>query len=152
MPSIVETLINPNTLINPDSLPEILNINFNQLLLDTTNEFDKNDSNFFALKKNLNTNILKLYNAHTMLTADSSILSDNLANIKEQLNTLKINNVSLKSELDRMYDVGNDSVELINDYKELYNINYSRNWGMFLSILFSCYLLSTIFKSKQITL
>lgn len=152
MPSIVETLANPNDLINPDYLTEMMTINYNQLILDASNAFNTNSSNFLTLKGNLNTNILNLFNAYTVLTADSSILTNNLANIKDQLNTLKTNNVSLKRELDHIYDVGNESAELINDYKELYNINYSRNWGMFLSILFSCYLLSTIFKSRQITI
>jgi len=152
MPSIVETLANPNDLINPDSLTEMLNINYNQLLLDATNAFNSNSSNFLTLKSNLNTNMLNLFNAYTVLTTDSSILTDNLANIRDQLNTLKINNNALKGELSRMYDIGRDSTELIHDYKQLYNINYSRNWGIFLSILFSCYLLSTIFKSRQITI
>lgn len=152
MPSIVKTLVNPNDLINPDSLTEMLNINYNPLLLDASNAFNEKSSIFLTLKSNLNKNILNLFNAYTVLGTDSSILTDNLANIKDQLNTLKINNVSLKKELDRIYDIGKDSTELINDYKELYNINYSRNWGMFLSILFSCYVLSMIFKSKQITI
>lgn len=152
MPSIVKTLVNPNDLINPGSLTEMLNINYNQLLLDASNAFNAKSSNFLTLKSNLNTNILKLFNVYTALTTDSSILTDNLANIKDQLNTLKINNVSLKKELDRIYERGKDSEELINDYKDLYNINYSRNWGMFLSILVSCYVLSAMFKSRQITI
>jgi hypothetical protein len=152
MPSNVETLVNPNDLINPDSLTEILNFDYNQLLIDTTNAFNTNSSTFLTLKSNLNTNILNLFNTYTELSTDSSLLTDNLANIKDQLNTLKTNNTSLKEELNRIYDIGNDSNELINDYKQLYNINYTRNWGMFASIIFSCYLLSTIFKSRQITI
>jgi hypothetical protein len=152
MPSIVETLVNSNDLINPDSLTEMLNINYNQLLIDTANAFNTNSSNFLTLKSNLNTNILNLLNAYTTLSTDSSLLTDNLANIKDQLNILKTNNTSLKGELEHIYDIGKDSNELINDYKQLYNINYSRNWGIFLSIIFSCYLLSTIFKSRQITI
>ena len=109
MPSIVKTLVNPNDLINPGSLTEMLNINYNQLLLDASNAFNAKSSNFLTLKSNLNTNILKLFNVYTALTTDSSILTDNLANIKDQLNTLKINNVSLKKELDRIYERGKDS-------------------------------------------
>ena len=95
---------------------------------------------------------MNLFNAYTVLTTDSQLLTDNLANIRDQLNTLKINNKALKGELSHMYDIGRDSTELINDYKQLYNINYSRNWGILLSIVFSCYLLSTIFKSRQMTI
>ena len=152
MPSIVETLVNPNDLISPDSLTKLLNINYNQLQTDATTAFYANSSNFLTLKSNLNKNILNLFNAYTKLMTDSSLLANNLANVEDQLDTLKINNKSLKGELDHMYDVGNGSSELINDYKQLYNISYSRNWGLFLSIIFSCYMLSTIFKSRQITL
>jgi|LakMenEpi03Aug12_release.lakeMendotaPanAssembly.Ray.scaffolds.fasta_scaffold1075606_1 hypothetical protein len=152
MTFIVETFINPNDLINPDSLIEIMNINFNQLLIDTANAFNTQSSNFLTLKSNLNTNILNLFNAYNTLSTDSTRLTSNLTNIKAQLDTLKINNISLKEELAHMYEMSEGSSELINDYKQLYNINYTRNCGIFLSIIFSCYVMSTMFTSKRITL
>lgn len=150
MPFVVETLSNPDVLLRPDSLMEMLNINYNQLLIHATNAFKTKKSNFLTLKNNLNTNIMNLFQAYTTLTQYSTLLTDNLANIKDQLDTLKINNRALKQELDHMYDIGYDSNELINDYKRLYNINYSRNWGILLSIFFACYLLSTMFVQKKI--
>jgi hypothetical protein len=149
----VETFINPKDLINPNSVKELLHINYNQLLIDTANALiNKNTELFLSSKKNVNAYILNLVNAYTTLTADSMRLSNNLINIKEQLNTFKINNVALKEELEHMYEMSEGSSELINDYKQLYNINYTKNWGILLSIIFSCYVMSTIFKSKPITL
>lgn len=149
----VETFINPKDLINPNSVIELLHINYNQLLIDTANALiNKNTELFLSSKKNVNAYILNLVNTYTTLTADSMRLSNNLINIKEQLNTFKINNVALKEELEHMYEMSEGSSELINDYKQLYNINYTKNWGILLSIIFSCYVMSTIFKSKPITL
>jgi hypothetical protein len=152
MTFIVETFVKPNDLIKPDSLAKMLNINYTQLLIDATNEINTNSSNFLSLKRKANTLILSLFDAYTQLQADSARLADNLTNIKEQLDTLKINNVSLKAELAHMNEISDGSSELINNYKELYNINYTRNWGILLSIIFSCYVMSTMFKSKPITL
>ena len=152
MPFIVETFINPNDLKNPNSLTEMLNIDYNQSLIDVTNAFTLNSSNFLTLKSNINTQIVNLFNAYTTLVDNSARLATNLTNIKAQLDTLKINNDTLKEELAHMYELSEGSGELINDYKQLYNINYTKNWGILLSIIFSGYVLAAMFKSKPITL
>ena len=151
----VETFIKPTDLINPDSLTELAQFNDNELLTQLINAFSDEFSDpiyLLQLKRKINTRILNLFDAYTTLAADSLRLATNLTNIKSQLDTLKINNVSLKEELAHMYEISDGSSELINDYKQLYNINYSRNWGIFLSIIFSCYVMTTMFKSKSITL
>ena len=148
MPFTLETLPNPNDLINPDSLSTMLNINYNQTLIDATNAFDSNSENFVTLKSTLNLYVSNLFEKYNTLIADSQLLPSNLTSLKSQLDTLKINNESLKQELDHIYELGDGSDELINDYKQVYNINYTRNWGIFASIFFSWYMLSTIFKSK----
>jgi hypothetical protein len=154
MTFIVETFTNPNKLMNPDSLKRILNINYNELLTELIDAFSGEYAlkERVQLKRNVNTFILNLFDAYSNLVTDSSQLTTNLTNIKAQLDTLKLNNVSLKEDLARMYEISEGSSVLIDDYKQLYNINYTRNWGIFLSIIFSCYLMSTMFKSKSITL
>ena len=159
MTFIVETFINPNELMNPNSLTKFVQADYNQLLTELTQAYDEEFSddsytinNRLQLKRNVNTIILNLFDAYTTLTADSTRLSNNLTNIKAQLDTFKINNVALKDELAHMYELSEGSSELINDYKQLYNINYTRNWGIFLSIIFSCYVLTTMFRSKPITI
>ena len=159
MTFIVETFTNPNNLMNPDSLTRILNINYNELLTELTDAFSGKFAgdpdtlkNRIQLKRNVNTFILNLFDAYANLSTDSSQLTTNLSNIKAQLDTLKINNASLKEELARMYEISEGSSVLIDDYKQLYNISYTRNWGIFLSIIFSCYVMSTMFKSKTIAL
>ena len=159
MTFIVETFINPNKLINPNFLTELVNINYNELLTQLTNEFSDEFSGASSslkyrlqLKRNINTQVLNLFDAYTSLVADSPRLTTNLTNIKVQLDNLKDNNALLKEELEHLYELSEGSSELINDYKQLYNINYTRNWGILLSIVFSCYVMSIMFKSKPITL
>ena len=152
MTFIVETFINPNDLITQELLT-IRSENFQKLLSDVIYAKNiNNKSNFVSLKNKLNTRILELFNAYSTLVKDSELLTNNVTNIKTQLNTFKINNLALKEELDRMYDMSEGSSELINDYKQLYNMNYTRNWGLFMSILFSCLVMSIIFKKRQITI
>ena len=159
MTFIVETFINPNELINPDSLTENLHVDYNKLLTDLTQSYgDEFSDNSYTLKyrlqlkSNINALIVRLFDAYTTLASDSGRLTNNLTNIKAQLDTLKNNNASLKYELAQMSEMSEGSNELINDYKHLYNINYTRNWGIFLSIIFSCYIMSTMFKSKPLTI
>jgi hypothetical protein len=149
MTFIVETFKNPDELITPELL-SIRFVNFQQLL--TQLSAAKNNPNFVELKTQLNLRILELFDGYTTLVKDSDLLINNITNIKTQLNTFKLNNVTLKEELARMYELSEGSSELINDYKQLYNLKYTRNWGIFLSILFSCYVMSIIFKTKQITI
>lgn len=152
MTFIIETFINPHDLITPELL-SIRFENFQKLLSDVIDAKNKNNkTNFVSSKNKLNTRILELFDAYSTLVKDSTLLSNNIINIKTQLNTFKINNVALKEELERMYDLSEGSNELINDYKQLYNINYTRNWGIFMSIIFSCYIMSIIFRKKQITI
>ena len=155
----VETFINPNELINPNSLSGVLAIDYAALLTQLINAFSEESggaSSFIKdrlqLKRNVNTYISNLFDAYTALVADSTRLSTNLTNIQTQLNNFKNNNDALKEELAHMYELREGSSELINDYKQLYNINYTRNWGIFVSIIFSCYVMSAMFKSKPITL
>jgi hypothetical protein len=159
MTFIVETFINPNEFMKPNSLIKFLRIDYNNLIRELTQSYKyRFRSNSFALnyrlklKRNINKIMLDLFDAYTRLVADETRLSNNLTTIKAQLDTFKINNVELKEELARMYELSDGSSELIHDYKKLYNINYTKNWGIFLSIIFSCYVLYTMFKSKPITL
>ena len=154
MTFIVETFIYPNKLVNPNSFTQIVDIDYYQLITDLTDAFSDSYTlnNRIQLKRTVNTYVLNLFDAYNKLAADSVRLTDNLTNIRTQLDTLKINNVSLKDELAHMYEMSEGSIELINDYKQLYNINYTKNWGIFMSIIFSCYVMSIMFKSKPITL
>ena len=159
MTFIVETFIHPKDLIKPDSLTKLLYIDYNEAITELTKAFndilgvDSYPVKYrLELKYNVNALILRLFDAYTTLVADSTRLSTNLTNIKAKLDTFKLNNVALKDELARMYELSEGSSELIHDYKLLYNINYTRNWGIMLSIIFSCYVMSTMFKSKPITI
>ena len=51
----VETFINPKELINPNSVIELLHINYYQLLIETANALiNKNGEIFLSYKKNVN--------------------------------------------------------------------------------------------------
>ena len=58
-------------------------------------------------------------------------------------------NRELKRKLGIIEQNGNSSEELIDDYSEMYDMGYLRNWGLFLSILVVGISISKIYKPSN---
>jgi hypothetical protein len=56
-------------------------------------------------------------------------------------------NVELKKKLGMVIDKNNAATEMIYNYKQMYNENYLRNWGLFLSITICIYTISKVYKN-----
>ena len=71
-----------------------------------------------------------------------------------QLNTLikkeKETNTEFKKQLGIVESTNNSAYEMINDYKEIYNIKYLRNWALILSTFLSIYTISIVFKKQGV--
>ena len=70
--------------------------------------------------------------------------------IKIQINQLKTQNAKLKHSVVILEQGVSSTDELIDNYKDYYEISYLRNWGLFLTILASWGIMSVIFKPRQI--
>jgi len=59
-------------------------------------------------------------------------------------------NKKLRQKLGMVEDKNNSSLEMINDYKEIYQINYLRNWALFLSTIICIFTIKTIYKNPVV--
>ena len=55
-----------------------------------------------------------------------------------------------KKQLGIVESTNNSAYEMINDYKEIYNIKYLRNWALILSTFLCIYTISIVFKKQGV--
>ena len=59
-------------------------------------------------------------------------------------------NKNLRKKLGMIENKNNSSLEMISDYKEIYQINYLRNWALFLSTIICIFTISTVYKKPVV--
>jgi hypothetical protein len=94
-------------------------------------------SDLFTLENNVDTNINKI---------NKSLAALNVLIKKE-----KKKNRELKRKLGIAETENNAASELIDNYKEMYEEGYLRNWGLGISILFAGLIISKVYKSPTVT-
>ena len=94
-------------------------------------------SDLFTLENKVDANIDKINKA----LAELNVL------IKEEKKT----NRELKAKLGIAETENNAASELIDNYKEMYEEGYLRNWGLGISILFAGLIISKVYKSPPAT-
>jgi hypothetical protein len=58
-------------------------------------------------------------------------------------------NTTFKNKLKTLKEKNSSAYELIYDYNTLYDIEYLKNWAMFLNIIIAGFILSYVFKVKS---
>ena len=59
-------------------------------------------------------------------------------------------NKELKIKLGRIENTNNASSEMINNYKDMYNINYLRNWSLLLSSILCMAAIGIVYKNPRV--
>ncbi len=117
-------------------LPPVLD-DFNKyfVLYHTDPNYPEFETTFNNIKQNLN-------NMGSSLFMVSNNVDTNIENINKAFKTLDIlitrerrQNRELRRKLGIIEDKNNSSKELINNYNEMYDTDYLRNWGLFLSTI-----------------
>jgi len=160
------TLNNQNQLNNQFNINNVKKYNekinniknqFNSILQDYKKYyvfFNKNPevteySNFYYNSKNqlinLNNN---LFNISLNINNDIDKLNETLKILKEKINYLKNENNRLKLLSDNLDNTEEGSEVLINNKKELYNIQYLQNWIIIFGIIIISIIINKIFKNK----
>ena len=87
----------------------------------------------------------------------SNDLQNNMDDINKEVSRLdrlikieKDRNKKLKTKLGMIDNKNNSSLEMISDYKEIYNIQYLRNWALFLGTIICIYTISTVYKKSVV--
>ena len=130
-------------------LPSILD-EFNKyfVLYNTDPNYPEFETTFNNVKQNLN-------NMGASLFMVSNNVDINIENINKVFKTLdilitkeRVKNRELKRKLGIVEDKNNSSKELIDNYNEMYDTDYLRNWGLFLSSVVVSVGISKMFTSQ----
>jgi hypothetical protein len=96
------------------------------------NEYQKMFEN---IKNNMDTVTSKILSLSNSVETGITTLNTKMQTLDNLIQKEKVKNNQLKKKLGIIEQKGNSSEILINNYKQLYDINYLNNWSLFLSIL-----------------
>jgi DNA repair exonuclease SbcCD ATPase subunit len=103
---------------------------------------------------NIKNNIQELYTS--LLTISTNInknvneINNNYQELNKEIEILKERNKILKKKLGIAEDTYDGSDTMISNYKDMYNLQYLKNFSLGLGIVFSLVLITKLFKSQNI--
>jgi hypothetical protein len=116
--------------------------------------YNKNPENseyqqmFENIKNNLNNINSQLFMVKNNVQSETNKLNKNMVYLNKLIQNDKEINIDIKDKLRRTYDKNYSTSELISDYNKMYEIEYLRNWALFLSIVLVCITVSRVFVPK----
>lgn len=105
---------------------------------------------FETVKNNLTTLSSSLFIVSNDVDSNTEKVSDVFNKIGVLIKKEKQNNVILKRKLGIVEQKANSTDEMIDNYSEMYDIEYLQNWGLFISILIAGACISKVFKPQTI--
>lgn len=131
-------------------LPPILD-DFNKyfVLYNKSPNYPEYENMFNNIKQNLNSLSASLF----LVSNDVDANIDNINNVFKNLDVLitkeRVKNRQLKRKLGIVETEANSSKEMIQDYNQMYDDDYLRNWGLFLSTIVVGVSISKMFTFSQ---
>ena len=98
-------------------------------------EYPEYGQMFENIKGNLNEINMNLFSLSNDVQINTDKINDQLFILDRLIKKEKTQNKKLKMKLGIVEHKNNASIELISDYKQMYEYGYLRNWGLFLSII-----------------
>lgn len=98
-------------------------------------EYQEYGQMFQNIKSNLNQVNSNLFSLSNDIQMNTDNINEKLFLLDRLIKEERIKNKKLKIKLGIIENKNNASIELISDYKEMYESGYLRNWGLFLSII-----------------
>jgi membrane carboxypeptidase/penicillin-binding protein PbpC len=120
-------------------------VNYN--LNPQNNEYEHSFQNDKNILNSINLNIIKLV---TNVDKNTLRLNDRLEELYVLINEARIENKELKIKLGILDNENETSYELINNYKEMYNFGYLRNWGLALCIIIAGIAIMKVYPSTHV--
>jgi methyl-accepting chemotaxis protein len=103
-----------------------------------------------SLINNINELQSKLFSTSNNIQTDINNINKTLLELNGSIQKEKQTNKHLKKQLGMVESTGISAEEMINDYKEMYNEHYLRNWALLLSTLFCFYTIYSVYKTPKI--
>lgn len=102
------------------------------------------------IRSNLNEIQSKLFVISNDIQSNTNNINKRLFELDALISEERNKNKMLKKKLGLVEHKNNSASEMINDYKEIYNINYLRNWSLSLSILLCIMTIGSIYKKSGV--
>jgi hypothetical protein len=116
------------------------------------NKMHPNNEEYKSQYENIVSNINNISSNLFILSNDiennTNNLNKDLIKINNSIKKEKEKNHHLKRKLGIIEHENNSSSIMIDDYKEIYNKNYLKNWSIGLSIILCIYTISVVYKKK----
>jgi len=111
-------------------------------------EYNEYQQLFENIKSNLNKINSQLFTIGNDVQVETNKLSKSMIKLDELIQNDKKTNTTFKNKLKTLKEKKSSAYELIYDYNTLYDIEYLKNWAMFLNIIIAGFILSYVFKVK----
>jgi DNA-binding ferritin-like protein len=111
-------------------------------------EYDEYISHFNIVKNNLNSINSKMFVLSNEVQTNIDDINEILINLNTSIGQLKTENNKTIKRLRGVKEKYNTANEMISNYKNIYEYNYLRNWGLLLSIVIAGFSISVIYKNK----
>ena len=131
-------------------LPPILD-DFNKyfVLYNKTPNYPEYENMFNNIKQNLNGLSSSLFMVSNNVDANIDNINKVFKSLDVLINRERKRNRELKRKLGIVETEANSSKEMINDYNQMYDEDYVRNWGLFLSTIVVGVSISKMFTFSQ---
>ena len=107
---------------------------------------------FENVKSNLSTLSSSLFMVSNDVDTNIDKISDVFNSLDDLIKKEKRDNIMLKRRLGIIEQKANSSDEMIDNFSEIYDIGYLRNWGLFISIFLAGLCISKVFKQQNMNI
>jgi len=115
-------------------------------------EYPEYQQMFQNIKGNLNTINSDLFTLSNSVQSTTDAVNTKLVELNNLIKREQETNRELKRKLGIVENESNASSELISDYKQMYDSEYLKNWGLFFSILVAVSIISKTYKNNVNTI
>ena len=105
---------------------------------------------FENCKTNLNVIQSKLFTVSNDIQSDTNKINALLLELDSKIKIERKNNRELKRKLGMVEHKNNSAFEMIDNYKEMYDSNYLRNWSLVLSTALCIFTIGVVYKKQVV--
>jgi len=114
-------------------------------MIPTNNEYQQMFEN---IKKNLDSINTKMFILSNDVESETDKINKKLISLDSLIKKEKVKNKELKIKLGVIQEKETSADIMINNYKEMYDISYLKNWALFLSIIAAGFAISKVSSNK----
>jgi len=107
-------------------------------------------SRYQDMISNINHMQAKLFSISNDIQVNINNINQKMLELDRLITVERDKNKELRKKLGMVEHKNISSLEMINDYKKVYDIKYLRNWGLFLSTIICIFTISVVFKKPAV--